>query len=117
MRVIKEKITKEYQHKNLAAGGWQKLSLAEQLGNIGSETNRAFNWSGKDEKLKEAAIFRALELIDLTISDPRWRHRLKEIVRLREILCDTIFGDKNYKTTLEDLNKYLLNFAMASKIK
>lgn len=30
-----------FQHQNLAAGSWQKLSLAEQLGNVGSEVGRA----------------------------------------------------------------------------
>ncbi len=32
---------KEYIHKHLAAGRWLELSLSEQLGNIGSEYNRA----------------------------------------------------------------------------
>ncbi len=47
------------QHKNLAAGGWQKLSLMEQLGNV---------------------------------------------------------GGKEYQTTLEDLNRYFFQFALAARI-
>ncbi len=104
------------QHKNLAAGGWQKLSLMEQMGNIGSEINCALNWRDKDQKLYENAIDRALELLDLTISDPRWQNRLKEIVRTRELLCDAMFGGKEYKTTLEDLNRYFFHFALASRV-
>jgi hypothetical protein len=30
------------QHESLVSGGWAKLSLAEQLGNVGSEVSRAY---------------------------------------------------------------------------
>jgi len=104
------------QHKNLAAGGWQKLSLMEQMANIGSEVSRALHWQNKDEKLYKNAIDRALELLDLTIGDPRWQNRLKEIVRTRELLCDAILGGKEYKTSLKDLDRYFLNFALAARV-
>ena len=104
------------QHKNLAAGGWQKLSLMEQMGNIGSEISRALNWRDKDQKSFENAINRALELLDLTIADSRWRSRLKEIVRTRELLADAMFGGKEYKTTFEDLNRYFFHFALAARV-
>ena len=104
------------QHKNLATGGWQKLSLVEQLGNIGSEISRALTWRDKNQKSYENAIDRALELLDLTIADSRWRSRLKEIVRTRELLADAIFGGKGYKTTFEDLNRYFFHFAFAARV-
>lgn len=104
------------QHKNLAAGGWQKLSLMEQMGNIGSEISRALNWHDKDRKSYESAIDRALELLDLTINDPRWQNRLKEIVRTRELLCDAILGGKEYKTSLKDLDRYFFHFALAARV-
>ena len=104
------------QHKNLAAGKWRELSLAEQLANIGSETSRALNWQNRDEKLYKNAINRALELLDLTISDPRWQNRLKEIVRARELLCDAILGGKEYKTSLNDLDRYFFHFALAARL-
>ena len=105
------------QHKNLAAGGWQKLSLVQQLGDIGSETSRALNWQDKDQKSYENAIYRALELLDLTTSDSRWKNRLKEIVRVRELLCDAVLGGKEYKTSLKDLDRYFFHFAFAARIK
>ncbi len=104
------------QHKNLAAGGWQKLSLMEQMANIGSEISRALHWQNKDEKLYKNATNRALELLDLTISDLRWQNRLKEIVRTRELLCDAILGGKEYKTSLKDLDRYFFHFAVAARI-
>lgn len=105
-----------FQHKDLAAGRWQQLSLAEQLGNIGSEINRAINCRDKDKKSYENAINRALELLDLTINDSRWQNRLKEIVRSRELLCDVILGGREYKTSLKDLNRYFFYFALAARI-
>jgi len=104
------------QHKNLAASGWQELSLAEQLGNIGSEVSRALNWRDKDQKSYENAIDRALELLDLTIGDSRWQNRLKEIVRTRELLCDAILGGKEYKTSLKDLDTYFFYFAFSARL-
>ena len=70
----------------------------------------------KDLISNENAIYRALELLDLTISDPRWKNRLKEIVRARELLCDAVLGGKEYKTSLNDLDRYFFHFALAARI-
>lgn len=104
-----------FQHKELAAGRWHQLSLKEQLGNIGSEVSRAIRWKGKDEKLYIGAVERALELFDLTLSDPRWKGRRWEIARVREVFCDIVYGDRLYKTSLEDLQRYLDQFAFAAR--
>lgn len=104
-----------YLHKSLAEGGWQKLSLMEQMGNIGSEVSRARRAEGKDENLFRGATERALELFDLTLSDPRWLGRLREIARAREVFCDAIEGGKEYKSTLPSMDKYFLQFALAAR--
>ena len=104
-----------FQHKNLAKGRWQELSLAEQLGNIGSEISRVLRWKGKDKELFENAVLRALELFDLTLEDSRWRKSLREIARARELFCDAISGGKEYNTTLEDLERYFFNFALLAR--
>ena len=85
-------------HKDLAEGGWKKFSLFEQLGNIGSEVGRAKKWQGKDKKIFDGAVRRALELFDLTLEDERWRKQLLEIARAREVFVDAIFGGKEYKS-------------------
>jgi len=103
------------QHQSLAAGRWFELSLAEQLGNIGSEVSRAIRARG-DEKRFEGAVTRALELFHLTISDPRWRKRLKELTRARELFCDAVCGGTEYGTSLEDLDKYFFYFALAARL-
>ena len=101
------------QHRELASGRWGKLSLPEQLGNIGSEVSRMLRARG--ERSRNAAFERALELVDLTLADPRWRGRRKEIARARELLCDAAAGGKDYGTRLEDLDRYFLAFAMLAR--
>lgn len=58
---------------------------------------------------------RALELLDLTIADERWRGpRLREICRAREVVCDFIAGDNEYGSTAASLDTYFLPFALAA---
>ena len=104
-----------HRHPELAAGRWSQLSLAEQLGNVGSEVGRMRRWRGKDERLAAGAFERALELLDLTLADVRWRGRLREIARARELLCDAAFGGREHGATLEDLDRYFLEFAVAAR--
>lgn len=106
-----------YFHKNLAAGGWQKLSFMEQLGNIGSEVGRAKKWQNKDEELFWGAVERALELFDLTFRDLRWRERVYEIARAKEVFSDAVLGGKEYGSNLEDLEKYFYYFALMAQNK
>ncbi|MBI2626765.1 MAG: hypothetical protein HYW77_00795 [Parcubacteria group bacterium] len=100
-------------HKELAAGRWYTFTLFEQLGNIGSEVSRARRAQSKDEQRFQNAIDRALELFDLTLSDLRWRGRLKEIGRAREVFCDAVYGGKEYGSSLSDLERYFDHFALA----
>ncbi len=62
-----------------------------------------------------AAFERALELLDLTLADPRWRGRLREIARSRELVCDAASGGHAYGSTLADLDRYFLWFAIAAR--
>ena len=104
------------QHQFLAAGRWGALTLMEQLGNVGSEVGRARRWQGEDTALFEGAFVRSLELLDLTIRDPRWRGRLKELTRAREVLCDAFGGGPEYASTLEDMERYFYPFALAARL-
>lgn len=107
-----------FQHKNLAEGRWRDLSIFEQLGNVGSEIHRALQWQDKDEKLYQNAVYRALELLDLTIQDPRWLKipgRLKELTRAREVIVDAFYGGKEYGSTFSDLDRYFLQFALVAR--
>lgn len=96
-----------YQHKELAAGRWASMSLADQMLNIGSEISRANRWrsKGNREQCLRAAD-RAIELLSLTISSQVGKHSLKEFCRLHEVLADFYYGDNIYQTSPEWLQKY-----------
>jgi hypothetical protein len=100
-------------HAGLAAGRWHELSLAEQLANVGAEVGRMRRHATTPST--SAAFERALELLDLTLVDPRWRGRRKEIARARELLCDAAFGGVEHGTTLDDLDRYFLAFAVLAR--
>ena len=102
-------------HPSLASGRWFTMSLAEQLGNVGSEYERARRWKGKDNKHFIHAFDRMLELLDLTIADRRWRnHRLKELVRLREVVCEELWGE-NQASIDTNLRSYFLYFGILAR--
>jgi hypothetical protein len=93
------------------------MTLAEQMGNIGSEVGRALKWRGENPRLARGAAERALELLDLTLADPRHRAsvaRLREIARTREVCVDYLFESNVYNTTSESLQRYFDAFAVAA---
>lgn len=103
-------------HKELAAGRWQTYPLVFQLAQVGSEVERAVRWRERgDQATSWTAFERALELLDLTLADPRWKGRHKEIARLRELLVDYFAGSNIYGTNPLWLRKYFLDFAYAAR--
>jgi len=94
---------------------WLTLSLAEQFSNIGSEVGRAAKWQGKDEKSFWGAVTRAIELFDLTQMDGRWKNRRSEIDRAREVFADAVLGGREYKSSLVDIERYFMQFALLAQ--
>jgi len=89
---------------------WLKFSLAEQMANIGAEIGRAINWRTKGKKESQAFFERGLELLDLSIEDPKNRKRLKELLRVRETLADYFCFDNIYGSSDEKWNNYFYAF-------
>ena len=105
-----------YQHKDLAAGRWSRLSFLEQMANIGSEVERALNWRiKKNTDYAQKAFERALELIDLTLDNDRNYAHLKEIARMREAIVDYFFGTNQLMSSEESWRNYFLPFTYASR--
>ena len=105
------------QHRELAAGRWRTLSFLEQMANIGSEVSRCFAWQRKGKPdYSTRAFHRALELLDLTVADPRNVNRLRELLRVREALADHIAFDNEYHTSEESWQKYFLGFAHGARL-
>lgn len=105
-----------HQHKNLAAGRWNELSFFEQMANIGSEVQRAIIWKEKKSEYSQMAFERALELLDLTVKDEKnhKRGRLKELLRLRELLIDYFYFGNIYKSNSDNWKNYFLAFSYAA---
>lgn len=60
---------------------------------------------------------RAIELLDLTLDDPRHRRsitRLREIARTREVLLDFLVGPNEYGSDGPGLQRYFDAYAMAA---
>ena len=92
---------------------WMRLSLAQQLGHIGSELSRARHWEAQqDQANRDRALARALNLLDLTLDDKRFRSRLKEPARLREVVGDWFSGRHDYDILPEALEAYCTAFAL-----
>lgn len=102
-------------HPDLAAGRWREFPLVVQFAHVGSEVERALRWESKGrQERSERALERALELIRLTIDDPKHRGRLKEMTRLREVLLDYFFGENRYGSSPEAWHRYFHPFAVAA---
>ncbi len=100
-------------HKTLSREKWESMGLSAQLANIGSEVGRIIHWQkARDGEQTDRALDQALELIDLTLEDKRWRTRWSEIARLREALCDSFAGERTFEIPPETLEDYFLAFAL-----
>lgn len=105
-----------YQHKSLAQGRWETFSFLKQMANVSSEVQRALNWQNKNPEYSRAAFERVLELLDLTIKDKKnhKRGRLKELLRLREVLVDYFCFENAYNSTSASWQKYFSAFENAA---
>jgi hypothetical protein len=100
-----------------AAERWHQLPIVRQLAHIGSEVERAIraHQAGRQSRF-DAALVRALELFDLTASDPRWNlARRREVLRAREEFCRLFFSDDVPPGSAEGLIRYFLAFATAAR--
>ena len=95
---------------------WMAFSLLEQLGNVGSEVGRTIRAHATGNTARfDQALARALELFDLTISDPRWLgERRREICRAREEFCRLFFDESVHPGSAAGLERYFLHFAVAA---
>jgi len=104
-------------HKGLTKQQWHAKNIFEQMANIGSEVERSIKWRGKNKRDFQLALERCLELIDLTVSDPKNRYRLTEILRTRELLVDYLLGQNEYFSTDKLWQNYFYNFNYAARLK
>jgi hypothetical protein len=93
------------------------MTVSEQLGNVGSEVERALraHRATRTDRFQNA-FDRALELFDLTATDPRWSgNRRQEILRAREQFCRIFFDETAEPDLGAFLTTYFLQFAAAAR--
>lgn len=93
---------------------WQSYSIFEQMGNIGSEVGRSLAAKRRgDERIAEAAVVRALDLFNATVSDPTLSApRRREILRAKEEFLKAYFDSKNDN----GIEGYFMQFAIAARL-
>jgi len=96
---------------------WGTMPIAEQLAHVGSEVERTLraHEAGNGPR-RDHALARALELFDLTATDPRWRGaRRREILRAREAFCAHLFTPSPDAGPDLGLRRYFLAFAVLAR--
>lgn len=99
------------QHTQLTPERFTSLPFMEQLANIGSEVIRAVNWRNKgNREYCNLALYRALELLDFSLTaeiSSEWR---RELTRVRSALVDDFAGDNTFGSTDDSWNHYFLAY-------
>ena len=105
-------------HKTLTPEQWYQFSTFEQLANVGCDIGRTIQWRDKNEaQYSELAFFRALELLSLTIIDPKNSGpQRRELCLTREMLIDHFMFDNTYNTTDDVWQRYFYDFTYAAAL-
>lgn len=94
---------------------WAAMTIFEQMGNIGSEFGRAMNAKNRgDKQLLEGALYRGLDLFNLTIEILVLQKspRLREVLLARDQFTEFILTDKKDPK----LDDYFMQFAVAARL-
>ena len=96
---------------------WSRMTIQEQMGNIGSEVDRSINEKrcGDDTRLK-SAIDRAFDLFDATteLLVKNKSPRTKEVLRARDQFLSLFFN--NTFDDADNIEKYFMQYAIASRL-
>ena len=91
-------------HKNITLEKWSGFAKGQQILMIANEINRVKNILEKNNSDDIRSSYeRALDLVDITIQDRKWKDHLKELLRCREFI-GMLYCERNF-----DLNNLLLN--------
>lgn len=91
---------------------WSKLSLFEQMGNIGSEVGRTMNAIQRgDSASAQGAYFRGLDLIDATAAGTMTMGRRRELLRARELFSSSVESQQVDRS----LDLYFMRYAIAAR--
>lgn len=93
---------------------WAKMTVFEQMGNIGSEVGRALSAKHRNKNdWMTSAFYRGIDLMNFTIEiwAAQKSPRFKELLYAREMFTRSILTDEEDKT----LDQYFFQFALAAR--
>jgi hypothetical protein len=92
---------------------WQRLSLDEQLANLGTDVSRAARAKEAGDSMRLATwLAMARAEFDLTLSDPRWESERPEIERMRLVVEDLLDGPNTSGSSSAALDEFFVPFAL-----
>jgi hypothetical protein len=98
---------------------WAKLTILEQMGNIGAEVGRAISAKRRGDGARmEGAVNRALDLFSATVEtllkDKAQRHRAREVLLSRDEFMSILYDEGRFGEA-DKIEAYFMNFAMAAR--
>lgn len=101
---------------SMDVGRWQTLTISQQLGNIASEFARFRSAVERGERTRiDQAYVRLSEIVRLTVRDPRWTLRRRELDRLDESIRHLCGEPSELEVSFDDVQNYLLPFAVLAR--
>jgi len=99
-------------HPTMTPARWVGYSRERQILIIGSEFARAVNLLKASAVLEsKICIARAMELLDLNLTDPQWGgRRMREVLRFREMLGSWYLESKPSQETLAHLFRIIMEW-------
>ncbi len=96
---------------------WGKMTLQEQMGNIGSEVGRSINaYRTQDSQRFTGALDRALDLFDATTDAliAQKSPRSKEVLRSKDQYLSLFFND-TFAQDADNIERYFTQYALAAR--
>ncbi len=98
---------------------WAKMTILEQMGNIGSEVGRTIKAKASGDQTRfEATLARALDLFSATteVLIAQKSARVREVLIAREQFLNLFFGSAPVGDD-KKLENYFMQYAVAARIK
>jgi len=105
-------------HYQIDRSRWWRMSLIDQMANIGSEVGRTIlAKQAGDEDRSEHALIRALDLFDATVEQliAKRSYRVREVLRAKEDFLNSI-TETDGSVHMQAVDRYFLQYAVASRI-
>ncbi|MBL7112395.1 MAG: hypothetical protein ISS19_10705 [Bacteroidales bacterium] len=92
---------------------WERLTILEQMGNIGSEVGRTLKLKQRGDNF-EPALIRALDLFDATVEllISKKSYRTREVLRAKDQFLQALYVHDD-----PSIESYFMKFAIAARNK